>query len=204
MSNHTYSSIAADVGVNKRTVQDWWDKHRKRTEQELGQIDEAGGARLFTDNEREILLGYMSDRPKKAEQSIQPAVIVESGNHQVNLGAPGLPQVFTLEPLRQSEVVQFEDPLAIAHQFMQAADLVIAGMSQDVQARQQRLNETVEAKDAIAAKKQQLELEARLYQLQTGQIDAQTSRETQRLSDALQALQCLGKPPAAPSDSGQS
>lgn len=123
-----------------------------------------------------------------------PTIMVESGNHQITLAAPELPQTYTLEGLRQSEVVQFEDPLAVAQQFLQVADSVIQSMNQDVQTRQQRLNQTVQAKDAIAAKKQKLELEARLYQLQTGQIDAQTSKETADLAAALAALQNLGKP----------
>lgn len=129
-------------------------------------------------------------------------VSVEVGNHQVALAAPQIPQAYSLEGLRQSEVVQFEDPLAIAQQFMQAADLVIAGMDQDVESRQKRLSDTVKAKEAIAAKKQQLELEARLYQLQTNQLNAQTSKETADLQSALVALQNLGKPAA--DGSGQS
>lgn len=138
------------------------------------------------------------------QQAVTPesrTVSVEVGNHQVALAAPQIPQAYSLEGLRQSEVVQFEDPLAIAHQFMQAADLVIAGMDQDVESRQKRLSDTVKAKEAITAKKQQLELEARLYQMQTNHLNAQTSKETADLQSALAALQNLGKPAQSGSSS---
>lgn len=123
-----------------------------------------------------------------------PSVTVEVGNHQILLNAPQLPQSYTLEGLRTTEAVSIADPLAVAAQFLQAADLVIDGMNQDLKQRQHQLEQTRKAKDAIAAKKHQLELEARLYQMQTSGLDAAVTRTTQTLQDDLTALQRMGKP----------
>ncbi|MGG6297832.1 hypothetical protein ACQ4M4_25850 [Leptolyngbya sp. AN02str] len=121
-------------------------------------------------------------------------VTVEVGNHALTLAAPQLPQQYSLETLRAGEVVSFDDPLAIAQQFLTAADGLQTAMQQDIEARQARLQQTQQAKDAIANKRRELELEARLYQMQTQQIDASTTAETQKLQEELAALQRLGKP----------
>lgn len=121
-------------------------------------------------------------------------ITVETGNHQITLSSPQLPQTFTLEGLRTSEAVSFEDPLAVAQQFLAVADNLTSAMQNDIQQRQQRLTQTRQAKDAIATKKQQLELEARLYRLQTQQLDGALSNETAELQRQLAELQKLGKP----------
>ena len=122
---------------------------------------------------------------------------VEVGNHSITLADPTLPQVYSLESLRGGEAVSFEDPLAIAHQFLEASDLILAGMDADIRQRQQKLKTTQQAKDAIAQKRQKLELEARLYQLQTEQLDDALSSETASLQEQLKELQRLGKQPSA-------
>ena len=127
------------------------------------------------------------------------AIAVEAGNHQMILAAPTLPQQYSLESLRTGEAVSFEDPLAIAAEFLQASDMVLAGMNADIQARQQKLKQTQAAKDAIAQKRQKLELEARLYQLQTQQLDESLTEETAELQAQLAELQRLGKPECKPS-----
>ncbi len=123
----------------------------------------------------------------------QPSVTVEVGNHCTSLALPELPQAYSLEVLRTSEVVSFEDPLAVAAQFLQAAEGLTTAMQSDIEKRQQRLNQTRQAKDEIAAKAQSLQLESRLYQLQTQQLDAATSAETSKLTRSLQQLKALGK-----------
>jgi hypothetical protein len=54
----------------------------------------------------------------------KPAVSVEVGNHVIVLSQPELPQTYSLETLRHSEVVAFDDPLALAAQFLQTADVL--------------------------------------------------------------------------------
>lgn len=121
-------------------------------------------------------------------------VEVESGNHQITVAPAQLPQSYTLEGLRQTEALVIEDPLAVAQQFLQVADQLQVAMQTDIQQRQQRLDQTRQAKDAIATKRQQLELEARLYQLQTQTLDSAQTAEVQSLQDSLAALQRMGKP----------
>jgi len=139
--------------------------------------------------------------PVETEQAIATQVTVEVGNHQMVLAAPEMPQTFSLEVLRNSEATTFDDPLALAAQYLTAGDGLINAMGQDIAARQQKLNQTQQAKAAIAAQKQKLELEARLYQLQTQQLDSALSNETAELQAQLAAMQKLGKPQeAAPTD----
>jgi hypothetical protein len=124
-------------------------------------------------------------------------VSVEVGNHSIELSAPQLPQTYSLEGLRTGAAVSFEDPLAIAAQFLNAADGLKDAMQQDIEIRQSKVNQTVAAKEAIAAKRQELELEARLYKLQTQKLDSTLSNETAALQQQLKALQSLGKPDAS-------
>lgn len=127
---------------------------------------------------------------------VNHTVDVEIGNHSSALALPELPQTYSLEVLRTSEAIGFEDPLAIAAQFLQAADGLTTAMQSDIQQREQRLQQTKQAKDVITAKAQHLQLESRLYQLQTSQLDSTLTTETQALQTALTRLQGMGKPQA--------
>jgi len=126
---------------------------------------------------------------------------VETGNHYMVLSTPQLPQTYSLGGLRSSEAVGFEDPLALAARFLQDADAVQLAMQSDIVLRQQRLAATQQAKNAIAAKTQQLQLEARLYQMESQGLDTALTNETQQLSEHLQQLNSMGKPAT---DAGQS
>ena len=193
---HTLRSIANEMGRDKRTVQLWYQRAKEQSQEEIGELRERENTRYFSDEERELLISFGGGErvSSSAKTAIPPSVTVEVGNHQILLNAPQLPQSYTLEGLRTTEAVSIADPLAVAAQFLQAADLVIDGMNQDLKQRQHQLEQTRKAKDAIAAKKQQLELEARLYQMQTSGLDAAVTRTTQTLQDDLTALQRMGKP----------
>lgn len=178
--NISLTKFCKDNGLPKATVY--------RRAQELGVsvsngLDEAAIAQLSNE------FNLQPETPT----STAPAVAVEVGNHSITLAAPILPHQYTLETLRTGEAVSFEDPLAIAHQFLEASDLILAGMDADIRDRQQKLKTTQQAKDAIAQKRQKLELEARLYQLQTEQLDDALSSETALLQEQLKELQRLGK-----------
>ncbi|MBW4472594.1 MAG: hypothetical protein KME45_19810 [Stenomitos rutilans HA7619-LM2] len=125
-----------------------------------------------------------------------PPVTVEVGNHQIVLSQPELPQTYSLESLRQSEVIAFDDPLAIAAQFLQTADALTAEMQRDIRVREQKLQQTQQAKTAIAEKATEFKLEARLYRERTEMLATAQSQETQSLQQSLTTLQNLGKPPA--------
>jgi len=126
----------------------------------------------------------------------KPAVSVEVGNHVIVLSQPELPQTYSLETLRHSEVVAFDDPLALAAQFLQTADVLTAEMQRDIRVREQKLQQTQQAKAAIAEKATEFKLEARLYRERTEMLATAQSQETQSLQQSLTTLQNLGKPPA--------
>lgn len=134
-------------------------------------------------------------------QSTKVAIEVETGNHNIVVPAPVLPQSYTLEGLREIESIEIEDPLSLANQFLAAADLVQDAMQRDIEQREQKLQQTRRAKTAITAKAQELKLEQRLYRERANQISVTQTEETQALQDALSTLQGLGKS-TTPSRSG--
>lgn len=123
-----------------------------------------------------------------------PEITVEVGNHQIVLATPELPQTYCLDSLRADESVQFEDPLAIATAYIQDADALQAAMQQDLRVRESKVNQTKQAKDAIAAKAAELKLEKRLYQERAHMLDTAQTSETAALQQSLLELQKLGKP----------
>ncbi|MEP1080054.1 hypothetical protein NDI52_32330 [Leptolyngbya sp. PL-A3] len=129
------------------------------------------------------------------ETPLSPTTVVEAGNHKIVLSTPQLPQRYSLEGLRAgSEVIQFDDPLAVAAAFLQDADVLEVAMQADLEARAARLEATKKAKAAIETKRQKLELEARLYQLQTQNLDSSLSTETLELQSELGKLQQFTQP----------
>ncbi|MEA5448526.1 hypothetical protein VB780_08115 [Leptolyngbya sp. CCNP1308] len=122
---------------------------------------------------------------------------IHGGNHCTTLAAPGFGgMTIDLGQFRDSSALVIDDPLAVAEQFLQTADLIQGALADDIAAREQRLQSTKQAQAKVAAKAQQLALEQRLYRLQTSQLDAATTEETTALADALAQLQSLGKPAA--------
>ena len=192
---HTLRSIAAATERDKRTVQSWFRKASDACQDEVGALID--GVRYFDDDERDQLLAYMGEKPGGvATGPAVPTVTVEIGNHQVVLAQPMMPQTYSLESLRQSEVIAFDDPLAIAAQFLETADVLTAEMQRDIRVREQKLQQTQQAKAAIAEKATEFKLEARLYRERTAMLATAQSQETQSLQQSLTTLQNLGKPPA--------
>ena len=131
--------------------------------------------------------------------SVAPSVVttaVAVGNHAITLSAPTLPAEYSLESLRVGSAIGFEDPLAVAAAFLQTADTLEIAMKADLANRQARLDATQKAKDAISDKRQKLELEARLYQLQSQQLDGSLSAETAALQTELGKLDQFSSPSA--------
>ncbi|MBW4486002.1 MAG: hypothetical protein KME14_26055 [Tildeniella torsiva UHER 1998/13D] len=128
-------------------------------------------------------------------------ITIHTGNHCTTIDLPNY-QGLTVDlgQFRDSNALVIDDPLAVAEQFLQTADLIQGALADDIAAREQRLRATKQAQGTIAAKAQELALEQRLYRLQTAQIDQAQSDETTALADALAQLQSLGKPSAAPAD----
>ena len=193
LRSHTLRTIALQTDRDKRTVQRWYEKACSDCADEVGEVID--GTRYFSDDEREMMLAHMGEKPKAVEpEPDKQAVTVEIGNHQLVLTQPELPQTYSLESLRQSEVVAFDDPLAIAAQFLQTADVLTAEMHKDIRVREQKLQQTQQAKAAIAEKAAEFKLEARLYRERTEMLATAQSQETQGLQQSLTTLQNLGKP----------
>lgn len=186
---HTLRTIADQVGRDKRTAQNWYTQ-AKSQHGELGEIID--GTRCFDDSEREILLSYAgADRP--AAPSTVHQVEVEPGGGLTTI-QPSLPTQFDLSRIRcGGDVATIDDPLAVATQFLQVADQLKAAMGQDLALREAKIQQTRQAREAIAAKAAELQLEQRLYQLQAGNADQTLEQETDQLTAALQTLQSVGK-----------
>ncbi|WP_088889821.1 hypothetical protein [Leptolyngbya ohadii] len=135
--------------------------------------------------------------PHPSQKPLSIAIEVDAGNHKIVLPPPALPQTYTLEGLRHVESVEIEDPLALAEQFLEAADLLQDAMQRDIEQREQKLQQTRQAKNAVVAKAQELKLEQRFYRERANQVGSAQTEETQALQDALSTLQGLGKPAAA-------
>ena len=147
--------------------------------------------------------------PAPAEPEPEPpaapapaAMTIHTGNHCTTLAVPGFDGLTVdLGQFRDSTALVIEDPLAVAEQFLQTADLIQGALAGDIAAREQRLARTKQAQAQVATKAQQLALEQRLYRLQTAQLDQAQTNETTALADALAQLQSLGKPATeAPTD----
>ncbi len=133
------------------------------------------------------------------DEPVSPtAITVTTGNHCQALTVPAF-DGFTVDlaQFRESETLVIDDPLSVAAQFIATAGAIKQALNGDIKAREQRLHETKQAKDAIATAAQQLELEQRLYKLQTSQLDHAQTLESQTLAASLAALQSLGKPAPA-------
>jgi hypothetical protein len=131
------------------------------------------------------------------------AMTIHAGNHCTTIDLPNYQgMTVDLAQFRDSEALIIDDPMAVAAQFLQTADLIQGALGADIAAREQRLQRTKQAQQAVAAKAQELSLEQRLYKLQTGQLDQQQTEETTALADALAQLQSLGKPAAEPAAPG--
>jgi|GEM_PF-520307 len=220
---YTFGELSAFLEVNESTLRKrWWEKletayqHCSEALRVAVRTTKAGspvfefsefGLQVFQEFKAANEEGY-GDRYLQAMALQYPApvapdptptttVTVETGNHQLVLTTPQLPQTYSLEGLRADTAIQFEDPLALAAQFLEAADLVTNAMQTDLQQREVKLNQTRQAKEAIAKKATELHLEQRLYQERAHCIDTTQTHETASLQEALSTLQTLGKPTTA-------
>jgi hypothetical protein len=66
-------------------------------------------------------------------------------------------------------------------------------MQRDIRVREQKLQQTQQAKAAIAEKATEFKLEARLYRERAEMLATAQSQETQSLQQSLATLQNLGK-----------
>ena len=146
-----------------------------------------------------VLSALLPESAPLAEPKSAPAtpVTVDPGSAIV-VRAPELPQTYSLGSLQDITALEFDDPLALADQIVQAVDHVQTAMQQDIDRKQQKLNDTRKAKDLVTAKVQELKLDQRFYQEKNSQISTAQTQDTQALQDLATLLQGLGKPTVAP------
>jgi len=139
--------------------------------------------------------GYFLDTPQASTEPAATGMTIHTGNHCTALDVPGFDGLTVdLGQFRDSTALVIDDPLAVAEQFLQTADLIQGALADDIAGREQRLARTKQAKAKVEARAKELSLEQRLYRMQTAQLDTATTEETSALADALAQLQSLGKP----------
>jgi hypothetical protein len=178
--NTSLTKFCKDYELPKSTV------HRRC--QEL-RIDTSDG--LTADDCDRLLHEFDIALSEPEPLPIQPTV--EVGNHQLVLSTPQLPAQFSLESLRFGESITFENPLAVATQFIEVADQISDAMQNDLDDRKLKLIETKQARDAITAKATALKLQQQRYQERAYRIDSEQTDQTDSLKEALELLQTLGK-----------
>ncbi len=175
--NISLTKFCKDNALPKSSV------HRRCVE--LG-FDTSNG--LSPEYQNQILFEFNVEPEAEAVQ-----VTVESGNHTSTLARPELPTELTLENLRTKDFASFENPLAVADQFLMVVGHVKTAMELDLRDKEQKLNETKQATQKLTKAAQELMLEKRLYQMQADNLAKDTANANENLEAALNVLSNLGK-----------
>jgi predicted transcriptional regulator len=202
----TLSEIAQDLGVSVQTMRNRINAFQEQTGQDFqatGKTDPLDARRIvYPQGAVDLLLTWLDpDYQPGATAAVE--VTVETGNHCSTLDKPDMDgAMFNLEQFRADdvEVLVFDDPAAIADQFISVADRLVQGMDTDIKQREQRLRATRAAQNKVAEKAQELKLEQRLYRDRTRDLDTAQTDETQALQDSIEALRGLRKPLAEDAD----
>lgn len=192
----TLNDIAGEYGVSLQTVYNWRTAAESKLGRKIQGIPHPNDRRKVLYSPDAIALITVGRQP---EQSQPVDVTVEVGNHCASLDKPDIGgTTFSLECFRADDVtaLTFEDPEAVADEFLSVADLLIQGMDADIKAREEQLKKTRAAQGKVSAKAQDLKLEKRLYRDRARDLDTAQTTETDALKDAISALQALGKPQA--------
>jgi hypothetical protein len=144
--------------------------------------------------EDQFLMNARRQYPAPAiEPEAAPEAAVETRG-AITIAAPELPQTYDLSSLQSLDAVQIDDPLALADQMIGAIDLVMDYMQSDIEQKTQKLDATVQARQKVNEKLQDLRLEKRFYQERSGQVAREQNRATTDLQNLAALLQALGKP----------
>lgn len=202
----TLSEIAQDLGVSVQTMRNRINAFHEQTGQDFqatGKPDPLDARRIvYPQDAVDLLLTWLDPDYQPVPTAAPVEVTVETGNHCSTLAKPDMDgAMFNLEQFRSDDVeaLVFDDPAAIADQFISVADRLVQGMDTDIKQREQRLQATRAAQNKVAEKAQELKLEQRLYRDRARDLDTAQTDETQSLQDAIEALRDLGKP-AVPTD----
>jgi len=193
---HTLASIASELAVSKRAVQNWHKLALSGEHGELGRL--VNGERRLTDSERDILLSYASERakskPAPTAPTVQPvepvaevaAITIVEGNHRQQLSAPTYGNVINLGSQRGDlAVLSYGNPMEAAASALAVMTTNITAMSGDLARQQDQLQQTAAA---VAALKQQAELMQQAqaeYRIKSDLIGLLQNQQSSELSNLL-------------------
>lgn len=190
----TLSQIAQKLGVSSQTV-----RNRIKAYQDDTQVDFYSRGEKKLSDQRNIW--YPDDAVnafilwcghEDGAQSVD--VQVETGNHAITLSDPSIGGTCNLGHLRDSESMNFADPMAIALKFKSAAGKLTEAMDQDIADRMARNRETQQAKELVQKEAQKLEVRQQTYQQMTRLLDGVQNHETDNLRKSVEELQMLMQP----------
>ena len=112
------------------------------------------------------------------------------------LAAPQFPSEFDLGSMRSdlAAVQAYDDPLALAEQFISGADSLMNAMAEDEQAMAQRIAQTRQARQAVGRKVDQLKRRNDIYSLRSELLADRQNVETSALNEDFEVLRSMGKP----------
>jgi hypothetical protein len=204
--SHSLSSIAIDCEVDKRTVKRWLEKAKKE-HGVIGEIAESGH-RCFDDSERDILLTYKSDLPKRkpkagtakdmapnqdSETPLSPTTVL-SGNGRSTLKAPLVPQTVNLSQFRRRGSLS-ADRSTVSDAVM-AVRAIRQGLKADLEHQWQQLEATQADEKLVTAELQALEREASEYRVTSDILARLETQSAVQVQEELAKVESLGKPPS--------
>jgi len=186
----TFSSIASELGKDKRTVQLWYQKHKAETGIELGAKEGENGTRYFTDEDREILVGYGS-----SPISPRASVVVETGNHaESKIMRVGASKV-NLEQFRTTRVRgQLSNRLDFLEQSADFLDQIEQGMDEAEADVENELQEIRVAKRQTKRRIEDFRRRSDQYRIKTDILASIQNSELDELDELSDEMNSLGKP----------
>lgn len=210
---YTLAAIAAAQGAIKRTAQLWLAK-AKRDHGDIGEV--IGGARHFSEAERNILTSYAAP-PKPAKVEAEPPRVVQveafpgfggsavyeppapldieivAGNHRLTLDGPEMGAAIDLAQFRgELEVKSYQDPLAAIEAANAMIDAAENAMVEDLSERVRLLQQTQQATAKLTQRAEELKTQQIEYRVKQDLLGLIQNQETAKLGELLGKAEALG------------
>ncbi|MGB3613772.1 MAG: hypothetical protein WBA10_08265 [Elainellaceae cyanobacterium] len=131
------------------------------------------------------------------------SIQILQGNHRGSLPTPALPSTIDLGQFRGdlATTETADDPLALAANFIAAADAVVGAMEADEKRMAGQIAQTRQARRAVTQKAESLKQRQQLYSVRAEILAQQQATENEGLTDGLQVLQSMGNGDGSSSES---
>lgn len=193
---HTFITISDAANVTPRTVKGWWDK-AKAIHGELGEILVVGGARKFSDDERDTLLDFASERIREE----MPKVFVDHGDRSQYIDLGSMPSVATLDAFRGDRVIQrLENPTAFVRSIGSFLDRVEAEMDEAERQQEEELIELKTVKSRTQRRVDSMRLRRERFRIKSDIIATLSAAEISQIQDITNEANSMGKPQAKGSE----